>query len=246
MTTALEVVGMDTKKLVVIDTETDRLDGEEGAAAVVELAAVTLRCGAGGWSQEAPTRSWLFAPGEGGVTARASAIHHLTDDSLVGCVPFNADHWRLAMDGADCAVAHNAEFDRTQVGRVLTHDDIPLFICTLKCARVAWPEAPAYGNQVLRYYRRLTGLVPANLYPHRAAYDAIVTSWLLIDLLAHFENDLERMVKISYEPSLLTKVTFGKHRGMRWSEVPNDWLRWVLRSDFGKDEHHTARYWVNR
>jgi exodeoxyribonuclease X len=232
-------------RLAVVDTETDRLLDEEGVARIIELAVVQTTI-----NDDVPlaraVKSWQFAPGPGGVTARASAVHHLTNDVLPQHATFGVADWRRALDGAEYAVAHNVAFDRNAIESVTDASaPVPYWICTLKCARVAWPAAPAYGNQVLRYWLGLTGPTPPDLYPHRAAYDAIVTSWLLRRLLEYFENDLERMVKITNAPSLLSKIGFGKHRGLPWREAPSDYLRWVLRQDFDEDVRYTARYWLD-
>lgn len=232
--------------ITVIDTETDRLEGEEGAARIVELAAVALDPVSGEISSK---RSWLFAPGPGGVTPRASAIHHLTDATLAGRPAFDGDAWQAALGGAEYAAAHNVAFDRPIIERSIPPREgyaPPVWLCTLKLARVAWPEAPAHSNQTLRYWLGCDGLVPPDLYPHRAGYDALVTAWILVRLLAHFGGDLERMALISSEPSLLPRMGFGEHRGKPWSEVPKDYLRWILRKDFDADVRHTARHWLER
>ena len=36
----------------------------------------------------------------------------------------------------------------------------------------------------------------------------------------------------SDEPPYLTKLTFGKHFGKKFSEVPRDYLEWILRQEF--------------
>jgi exodeoxyribonuclease X len=45
------------------------------------------------------------------------------------------------------------------------------------------------------------------------------------------------------EPVLLPKVTFGKHRGQAWTDVPVDYLQWILRQqDMNENVVHTARH----
>lgn len=236
--------------IAVIDVETDRFDQEEGDAKIIELACVAIThewdvaedCG---WEEEF-SGSWLFCGGP--ITPRARAIHHIADSDVAQYNEFSAPDWikLVADEDVDYYAAHNMTFDRAQIERAVGPTEKP-WICTLKCARVAWPDAPAFGNQVLRYWRGIEKVVePADLYPHRALYDAQVTSWLLIDLIAAFDGDLERMVKVSSEPSLLQKITFGKHRGKLWSEVPRDYLSWVLKQDFDEDVQLTARRWLER
>jgi exodeoxyribonuclease X len=45
------------------------------------------------------------------------------------------------------------------------------------------------------------------------------------------------------EPVLLPNVTFGKHRGQAWTDVPVDYLQWILRQqDMNENVVHTARH----
>jgi hypothetical protein len=47
----------------------------------------------------------------------------------------------------------------------------------------------------------------------------------------------------SNQPALLTKVTFGKHRGSHWIDVPDGYLDWIISTAIGFDENviHTAK-----
>lgn len=78
---------------------------------------------------------------------------------------------------------------------------------------------------------------------HRAGPDAYVTAFLLLELLKR--STFDQLVKWSAEPALLPKCHFGKHRGQKWSEVPVDYLSWILRqADMDDDVKHTARHWM--
>ena len=46
-------------------------------------------------------------------------------------------------------------------------------------------------------------------------------------------------------PALLAKVGFGKHRGKRWSEVPADYLQWLVKSDMDdRNVRATAKHYL--
>src|SRR5829696_5733146 len=98
-----------------------------------------------------------------------------------------------------------------------------------------WPDAPAHNNHSLRYWLRPKGLNPtvANM-AHRALPDAYVTAFILRELLdAARVQDLIAWTK---EPVLLPRMTFGRHRGCSWTDVPDDFLGWIVeRSDLGDD-----------
>jgi exodeoxyribonuclease X len=234
--------------IAVVDLETTGID--PAVDRVVEAARVTV---------DADTRAivtsgdqWRFHPGERGVPPEASAVHHLTLADLTGRPPFTRGEWsaNVAPTG-DYLAAHNVEFDRgfIDAAPVAANQFDPgpearPWICTLKCARAAWPEAPAHGNQVMRYWLGLTPDLSGASHAHSALYDAIVTAHLLLRLLDYFNGDLARMVQVSSEPSLLRAIGFGKHRGTLWSDAPKDYLSWVLKQDFGPDEKHTARHYL--
>ena len=87
--------------------------------------------------------------------------------------------------------------------------------------------------------------LPEHLYPHRALYDVIVTESIL--QIMRQTHTLEQLVMLSQQPVLLSKVRFGKHKGMKWSEVPSGYLQWVMKqSDIDSDVRHTAHYYMNR
>lgn len=224
--------------IYVVDTETSCLEGEEGEGCIVELASVGLDKNL----QTATTCSFLFGLPEGKeITPRAQAVHHIGASDVADKSPLAQDAFNYLVTNPTYIVAHNVEFDRKMIERQVKVN--ASWICTLKCARVAWPDLPSYGNQPLRYLRRLSGTIPSDLYPHRALYDAIVTSWIFKDLLNHFES-LDVMVNISSRPSLIPRIHFGKHKGTMWKDAPRDYLRWILSKDFDTDVMYTARYWL--
>ena len=162
---------------------------------------------------------------------RAPAIRELWPLLFQGCAP------------QDILVAHNAAFEQH-----FHKGDGRAWIDTYKCALVVWPDAPAHGNQVLRYWLNLdhdTGFDrTAAMPPHRALPDAYVTAQILIRLLHAITID--EMLRISAEPALLRRIGFGKHKGMLFSEAPVDYLRWIVdKAEFDADVTATARYWLD-
>jgi len=59
-------------------------------------------------------------------------------------------------------------------------------------------------------------------------------------LETHTLDDLHRL---SYQPVVLLKVRFGKHRGLLWSQVDRGYLQWVVKqADMDDDVRHTAMH----
>jgi len=183
------------------------------------------------------------------ITPGASAIHHLLDEDLMDAPPLADALADLKLIGAttwdaEAYVAHNAPFDRPKLSML---DDKP-WLDTLRMSRRYLPEAPSHSNQFLRYYLHLD--VPRDLPAHRTLCDCLTTAALLRHLLnGPARDDFERLgvegfVKHVDSPLLLTMCNFGKHAGKRWSEVPTDYLSWILRQrDFDPDVAFTAQHY---
>jgi exodeoxyribonuclease X len=227
-----------TLLFVVLDVETTGMD--PAIDQVVELGYVgtDLEC----------TRfrdSYLVKPTVP-ISPGASACHHLIDSDLEDAGPLPCALASLACETAGCDdaiayAAHNAPFDKSFLP---TLTDKP-WLDTLRMAKRYLPELPHHTNSFLRYALKLD--VPRDIVPHRALGDCIVTAALLRWLLAGpARADFERMGTKEFElfidgPLLLTMCNFGKHAGKRWTEVPRDYLAWMLRTGgFDPDTTFTA------
>lgn len=231
--------------VVVLDTETSGLDPAEGAA-LLETAYVTLDDFGGGWHYgRGGTYGSDYIAYEGEIPPQARAVHHISPDDVrpgaQGVV--TKDEWLHGILAAEVPgemvyAAHNAAFDR----RFLPELTLP-WICTYRCACHIWPDAPAHSNQVLRYYLGVNppAKMMEGLAPHRALYDAAVTAAILQLMLR--EHNIQQLLHLTDQPVLQTRVRFGKHRGELWSEVPRDYVAWIVRrGDFDDDVMYTARH----
>ena len=120
---------------------------------------------------------------------------------------------------------------------------------TWKCALRAWQEAVSHSNQSLRYSLDReaepdfdsAGAMP----PQRGLPDALVTAFILRKLLAL--RPVERLVEISADIPLTVHIGFGKHKGMKWAEVPDDYLRWIAdKSDMDAETKAQAKHWLTK
>lgn len=81
--------------------------------------------------------------------------------------------------------------------------------------------------------------------PHRAGPDAFVTAHILAAILQRAPVD--ELIRLTTAPVVLGKVSFGKHKGQQWADLPWDYLNWVaFKSDLGRDEKHTAKHYLGR
>lgn len=208
-----------------LDVETT---GMEDDARVVEIAAMTGRFFERGAKIE-KTVNTLVNPGVP-IPCTASAVHHITDEMVRGAP--NLDEVMGAFPAADLYIAHNAAFDRRFLPQL---QDRP-WACTLKVAYAEFADAPSYGLQALRYWLGTPG-PPAGSgsHAHRAMYDVWTLAGLFQDLSARGWNR-ERMIEVSARPRLLRTISFGKHAGMKFTDLPRDYLQWMSRqTDWDED-----------
>ncbi|MYD93282.1 MAG: 3'-5' exonuclease [Chloroflexi bacterium] len=226
-------------RAVAIDLETTGFHPVDDR--IVEIAAVGIRIAdpATGHYHPYETLYASMVDPERDIPPDASAVHHLTARDVRGQprLPEVLAAFTEAVRAfcPDVLVAHKADFEAAflpDLAAVLTPADAR-WACTMRIAQHLWPRTDGFGLQRLRYACRLEDCV-AGLDPHRAAFDAACCATLL-------PLECREITKTGHEvtPTLLrdwtatvplqAKVAFGKHRGRYWHEVPNDYLRWLLR-----------------
>ena len=224
-------------KIRVIDFETTGTP-EDRIKAVCEVAYTDLDLDNG----IQPTVGFLVNPGHP-IPPETRAVHHISDRDVIGAPSPDVAFRTLMLDmqEEDVFAAHNAAFEHAFFG-----GGSHRWICSYICARHLLPDAPKHSNQVLRYW--LEGLneamdQSAAMPPHRAGPDSYVTAHIIKRLLTLASVD--ELVRLTTTPVLLQQVTFGKHRGLNWSELPQDYLWWIVnKSDLGADEKYTARHYL--
>jgi exodeoxyribonuclease X len=81
--------------------------------------------------------------------------------------------------------------------------------------------------------------------PHRALPDALVTTEILKILLSL--QSVETLVQWTNEPTIFTRLPFGKHKGQLLADVPADYFAWLLRQpDTDEDVKATANHELAR
>lgn len=223
--------------LRVIDFETTGMPPD---AAVCEIGLCDVLANAGEVLEIGAPVGQLVNPGRP-MPPDARAIHHLGDDDLAGAPSVDRGFIQLNQPGVDVFVAHNAAFER----EFFSGGDRN-WICTLKVARRLWPDSPSHSNQCLRYFLGIELEDDLAMPPHRAAPDAYVTAHILALAIASGAS-IADMIEWTAGPSLLPRVTFGKHRGQAWKDLPGDYLDWLVRkSEMDADTKFTAQHWLEK
>jgi exodeoxyribonuclease X len=205
----------------IFDIETVGLVPPAPGLGVCELAWSDVTLVGGSWHIAAPIGT-LINPGCP-IPPEASAVHGLTDTDVAGAPPFEAVLPRL-WDGNPTALAgHNVtRFEKLWLPpqRFDDTDWVDSYLCAVRLG----PDCKQHGLQYLRYFLKLDVDERLAEPRHRAGPDTHVNAALLVRMLAKYP--VEKLIEISREPLLLPRVPLGKHRGMKFSEVPADWLQW--------------------
>jgi exodeoxyribonuclease X len=196
--------------------------------------------------------------GTGGVPIEISSmsVHHITESEIAGKPLFEETPDKAELQKileSYTLVAHNAVFDVDVLERRGIEVTAP--ICTLRLSRYLLPELEQHKMQYLRYYFGIE--FSEKPQAHDALGDVLVLEkvfYKLHDLLKAQEPQKDEqalknmMIEISSHPSVLYMCRFGKHKGTIWSEVPRDYLDWVVnKSDFtDEDVLYTARYYLEK
>lgn len=156
-------------------------------------------------------------------TVQSRAVHHIDPDLAMreGVSWEDAENALkdIPSDTTVVYVAHNADFEKK-----FFNPENSTWIDTYKVALVVYPDAPGHSNQVLKYYLDIKDAADHHP-PHRALPDCNVTTEILLKMSE--KKTFNEMVKISREPAYLTKITFGKHRGQKFEDLPKNYLQWI-------------------
>lgn len=226
-------------RIRLVDFETTGIPSETETHALVEIGYCDLVQGTSGWRVETPVAT-LVNPGRP-IPIEAMAVHHIRNADVADAP--SPDRVLMTLnEGATYFCAHNIDFER----KFFAGGQTP-WICTFKSALRVWPDAPSHSNQVLRYFLDVDAHDDFDgeraMPPHRAGPDTYVSAFILRELID--QASIEDLIKWSSGPALLAKVGFGKHRGMRWSAVPPDYLRWIIKSDMDdRDVRATAKHYL--
>ncbi|MBI6727671.1 3'-5' exonuclease [Pseudomonas amygdali] len=156
----------------------------------------------------------------------ALATSHILDEELADCPP----HTDFSMP-ADTTyiIGHNVDYD----WRVIGQPDIKR-ICTQALSRKLWPAADSHSQSAM-IYMHYRGEAPGLLRNAHAALDDVKNCRrLLSKILDALAEKLGRPVQNWEELWLLSEdaripdfITFGKHKGMAFADLPGDYKRWL-------------------
>ena len=156
----------------------------------------------------------------------ASAVNGITD-AMVADAPTLEEYMAEVgnpLYGEDVVlVCHNAAFDYRYLQPHM-HDEAQT-LCTLKCARVLYPEAENHKQGTLA---AMLGIVVQREKAHSADGDLDVLSQLLQRMCADFDLTLPHLMEVQKRPRKIMNMPFGKHKGTPLADLPDDYVYWLL------------------
>ncbi len=233
------------KRLVFLDTETT---GREAEDRIFQVA----------YDFAGEEKSELFKPPLP-LCVEAMEATHYTNRDVEDKAPFPGSLMHTELDellkrDGVVLVAHNAPFDVEMLRRdgVAPH----LVIDTLKVARHL--DAGAHFNAYrLQYLRYALDLQVENAAAHDALGDVRVLRALFERLFTKMieknggdeSSVIEEMIKISLAPSIIRRISFGKHNGRLISELASEdrsYLEWLLKQkeNDAENSHDQNEDWI--
>lgn len=160
----------------------------------------------------------------------AMATHNIIPEDLENCP--SHDTFKLP-ENVEYLIGHNIDYDWEMAGK----PDVKR-ICTLALARKMLPELDTHTQSALIYYfsddKNKAREMIKNA--HSALPDVENCQFLLNKLIEHFENkygkkikDIDHLWRVSEAARIPDIMPFGKHQGMKISELPMDYKSWLLK-----------------
>lgn len=227
------------KTFTVIDIETTMLDAIHGE--IIEIARGDYRNGDWQINNVLYGANNLISPD-------SSSKTHISNRMIDGLPKFGENIAQdLMLTGYDWSlykIAHNAQYDRVFIAKKLQDmgydtklfEDPKTWICTFNLAKkLLEGQSEKFNLNFLRYFLNLD--VSDEIISHRAGNDVLITAKLfeyLVTLM--FERNLldieksigEQIIEYidTFEPYEFWP--FGKHKGKKFSEIPDDYYVWAI------------------
>lgn len=213
---------------LILDTETHRLNGNP-----IEIAYAPIQLDQRGLTvNESLIYDEYFAlDPDTEIQLSSMAIHHILPQDLIGKSNFR--EFRLPQDTI-YLIGHNIDYDIQAIARCGQDVRNIKPICTLALARYVWPNLDSHSLSTLSY------VISDNLEQtrqqlknaHNAKTDILLTANLLDKIIQHYQiTDIEQLYQQSQQARLPQFMPFGKYKGTPLTQVPIDYVQWLLRQN---------------
>ena len=211
---------------IILDTETHTLNGQpiEIAYAPIEVENGKLTL------DKSKLFDQLYCVDEP-ISFAAMAVHHILESDLI-----DRPHYSTFILPTDTQyiIGHNVDYDIRAIEKCGVDTSSIKAICTLALARRVWPEAEAHNISALIYMISKGSEKAREMIKkaHRADMDIILTANILMHIVHQLNiNNIEELYAASEDARIPRSINFGKHRGTNITDLPADYIQWLLRQD---------------
>lgn len=200
---------------LIIDTETTRNEPPE----VIELAWKVVGSMEDGIRRFRPTQPMAWG---------ALATHHILAEELGDCPP--SAEARLP-EGTDYIIGHNIDYDWAALGKPAGIKRI----CILAMSRHLFPKVDSHKLGAMAYFLSENARQCRMLLQdaHSADVNVRICEIVLKGLLPHApdsaQTDMEGLWQFSERARIPSVMPFGKWKGSLISDLPRDYVNWMLR-----------------
>lgn len=233
-------------EILVLDTETTGINNEKDE--IIEFSA-SIPVSYDDKIENIPNYTKKYKPSFD-VPPEASAVHFISTEDLENCELFKDDISNIneLFSAKKYYVGHNVTFDRDMlVSNIIRYTPVENkiidknnWICTLRLAKKLYAEDESFDNLTLTYLWYKFGLyrdISRKINAHSAEDDVFMCLQVLKHLVnicierGHIdtnENIGEQLIKFINSPVLYKVMPFGKHKGMEFSIIPQNYLEWMI------------------
>lgn len=211
---------------IILDTETHTLNGQP-----IEIAYAPIQVNEGKLTLD---KSQIFDQlyrADEPISYAAMAVHHILESELIDQPHYTT--FSLPQQ-TTYIIGHNIDYDIRAIEKCGVDTSHIKAICTLALARLVWPDAEAHNISALIYMITKGSEKAREMIKkaHRADMDIILTANILMHEIHHLNiQSIEDLYKASEDARIPRTINFGKHRGSAITDLPADYMQWLLRQD---------------
>lgn len=211
---------------IILDTETHTLNGQP-----IEIAYAPVQINEGKLSlDKTQIFDQLYSVDEP-ISYAAMAVHHILESELI-----DQPHYKTFTLPSDTTyiIGHNIDYDIRALEKCGVDCKNIKAICTLALARLVWPDAEAHNISALIYMITKGSAKARDMIKkaHRADMDIILTANILMHEIHHLKiQSIEELYAASEDARIPRSINFGKHRGTAITDLPADYMQWLLRQE---------------
>ena len=211
---------------IILDTETHTLNGQP-----IEIAYAPIQIHDGKLTLD---KSQIFVQlyrVDEPISYAAMAVHHILESELVDQPHYTS--FSLPQD-TTYIIGHNIDYDIRALEKCGVDISKIKAICTLALARLVWPDAEAHNISALIYMITKGSAKARDMIKkaHRADMDIILTANILMHEIHHLKiQTIEELYTASEDARIPRTINFGKHRGTAITDLPADYMQWLLRQE---------------